>query len=215
MPTATVTGPVRDQTGGNPLDATIEFRLREAPRNTTTAVAKGSTIAPVTGDAFAAVLYFAPGIPTVYDAILHYRPFLGAEMIKEDIGPIILSDVGTFPIASLIPVKIPPGASDSATFKNGDTIELAGIWMDEFNRPADHTGVTISANLRGPDAVDRAMTVAKLSPAANGEFTVSMAADQTAALPVGVHFIDIKFATAESVRRTITSKIIIEQRITP
>lgn len=213
--TATITGPVFDQTGANPLEAAIEFRLRTNPRDPAGVVLRGSTVVKVSAaGGFSTPLYRAIGGATVYDVIYRFRPYLGAEWIERDIGPIRLIDGGSRSLASLLPVEITADASDTETIKRGDSISMASIWVDQWGAPISTSGVTIAASMRGPDGVLRSLTVTK-GPAASGTFEISMPPAQTADLPIGAHLIDVKFTTSDRVVRSRTGTIIIDQEITP
>ncbi|KGJ06532.1 hypothetical protein IT41_02510 [Paracoccus halophilus] len=205
---------MRDQTGNAPIDATIEFRLRHRPADSALVAGGGVTIAPVGDGNFTARLYREPGLPTVYDVIMHHRPFTGAEIVSEDIGPIVIEADGTYPIASLMPLKIPPGATDTAEIRQGDRLEFGGVWLDEWNRPINHAGIAISSSMLGPDGTTRALAVTKGAPE-SGSFAIAMDLAATMTLPVGTHQIDVKFSAPDRVVRTITSQIEVKTRTTP
>ncbi|TWI34919.1 hypothetical protein [Paracoccus sulfuroxidans] len=211
--TATITGPVFDQTGAPPFDATIEFRLRSNPRDLSGAVLRGSTVVKVgPAGAFSTVLYAADGGST-YDVIQRHHPYLGADLVEQDIGPIRVTGGETRWLAALLPVKIATGASDTHRIKRGDSLSIAGVWLDEFGVPIPSAGVGIASALLGPDGVTRAIT--SRWQAGVGEFELSMAAGTTAQLPIGTHQIDIKFSTGARVLRTMTGRVIVGQEITP
>ena len=211
--TATITGPVFDQTGANPLDATIEFRLRTNPRDPAGVVLRGSTVVKVSAaGAFSTALY-ASDSGSTYDVIQRHRPYLGAELVERDIGPIHIVGGETRWLGALLPVRIAPEARDSHRIKRGDTLNIAGVWLDAHGIPIPTAGVAISSALLGPDRATRALTVTKLAGA--GEFELSMAAVATALLPLGTHQIDIKFSTGARVVRTLTGRVIVDQEITP
>lgn len=213
--TANITGPVYDQTGAAPLDATIEFRLRNDPRDLSGTVLRGSTVVRVSDlGNFSTVLYASAGGST-YDVIQRHRPYLGAELVERDIGPIHITGGETRWLAALLPVKVAPGASDTHRIKRGDTLSLPFIWLDARGVPISHDGVAITSSLHGPDGLLRALVVSKIAPAAAGMVELSMAAAMTALLPLGDHLIDIKFSTGARIVRTLTGRVIVDQEITP
>lgn len=209
-----VAGPVIAPSGLPPHAAKIEFRLRSyVAADDTLAVPQLVTANVIGGAINATLIGSAEGI--VYD--VDYVALLAGHRRRVPMRHIVIDGSGPFSLADLVDqtVRIPSRVKSETSIKRGDTLSLGMIWVGDFDQRLDHAGVDIAASLLGPDGVLRAMTVTKLTPATDGEVEITMAADETAALPLGTHQIDIKFSTVSRVSRTVTGTITVLQEITP
>lgn len=109
---------------------------------------------------------------------------------------------------------------ESLNHKQGDTLTITGTWTDSSGVVIDLTGYTIASQVRvvtGTTFVDD-LTAAIVS-AAEGSFSVSATATQTALWPItkgqyGRTYCDIQFSKAGVVVSSDTFEIVVLRDIT-
>ena len=83
-------------------------------------------------------------------------------------------------------------------FKRGDTFVLAATYRDDAGNPANLAGYTVRAQVRhGRRLVDELSFAA--TDLAQGSFTMSASAAQTAAWPIGEVACDIRYQSPDGV----------------
>lgn len=148
----------------------------------------------------------------VYDVT--FIETIGGKKRRIPLGPIVLDTAGTFALADLLPIPIPPNATDRIIIKRGDTINIGAIWLDEFNRPVSLDMTTVTADLKAPDGTTTAFTVTIDSDVTTGRYGLSLTAAQTDALDPGSYTVDIKYLRNGQVAHSSTGTITIIERIT-
>jgi hypothetical protein len=207
----TVAGPVRLPDGSQPSHGRVLFAPR-APIVGSPVVTTSPVAAKITAGAISIALEGAADGSRYAVAVEHWSAVEG-RLLTTDLPDIVVTDSGTVTIADVVALDVPEGPQEHR-IKRGDSLSLGCVYADRLGRARPLTGITATSSLRGPDGVTRALVVTVLDEAA-GEFEVSMAPSQTAALPLGPHAWDIKFAVGGRVDRTVTDIVHIDQEVTP
>ena len=210
-----IAGPVRLPDGTIPAHGRVIFRPKNGGIVGATTISGGAVVAPISGAGMIDVELVgrAGGVPYTV-AVEHWSEAenrLVTTMLP-DVVPTGAS--GPFTLMDLVAVEIPRDARSEATWKRGDTINIGGQWIDEFGRPVDLTGMTVSAAMRGPDGITRLLTV-HVSDAVKGMLEISMSAGLSAQLPLGAHWVDVKVTSGVRISRTQSGTIHIVREVTP
>ncbi|PTX39405.1 hypothetical protein IQ03_04976 [Gemmobacter caeni] len=207
----TVAGPVRLPDGSQPAHGRVLFTPR-APIVGSPVVTTSPVAATITAGAISIDLQGAADGSRYAVAVEHWSAVEG-RLLTTDLPDIVVTDSGSVTIADAVALDVPEGPQEHR-IKRGDSLSLGCIYADALGRPKSLTGITVTSALRGPDGVTRALIVTVLDAAA-GQFEITLAPAQTAALPLGAHAWDMKFAVGGRVYRTLTDTIHIDQEVTP
>ncbi|HMT45505.1 MAG TPA: hypothetical protein PKE59_00160 [Novosphingobium sp.] len=211
----TVTGSMELPDGTTPRLGRVIFTLTGWARNAPHLFVKGSVdVAAGADGSFSVSLQTTDDLDVEYDVVFSHHDTSLNRDVSTPVGRILVPASGPVTLASLLPVRIPAGAKPEATFKRGDTINMGGQWLDGNDRPLDLTGLTLSCAMMGPDGVTRPLMLIVLDAAA-GLTEITLAASDSAALPLGLHQIDVKLSSGARVSRTQTGFINIIEEITP
>lgn len=210
---STIAGPVILPDGTNPAHGRVIFEAR-APILGASAILRGPVVAPITdGEISIELEGAADGTP--YAVTVEYWSAAKAQLIRQSLPDVVPTGAaGPYTLADLATLTPDAGSADHLIIKRGDSLSLPVVWVDRYGRPLDLTGVSVASALLGPEGVVRPLGVEVLD-AATGSFEIAMLAVDTAALPLGEHQIDIKFAVGARVVRTLTASITLLQEITP
>lgn len=210
-----IAGPVRLPDGTVPAHGRVIFRPKNGAILGPTLVSGGAVVAPINGAGTIDVEIVGRAGGTPYLVAVEHWSDVENRLVTTPLPDVVPTTApGPFTLADLAAVSIPRGASSEATWKRGDTINIGGQWIDEFRRPVDLTGMTVTAAMRGPDDVTRPLSV-NVSAAAEGLLEISMTAGQSAQLPLGAHAIDVKITSGARVSRTQSGTIHIVREVTP
>lgn len=210
----TVTGTVRLPDGASPLHARIVLTA-DAPVIGAVIIPRGPVVVAIGIDSSWSVALEAEARGTPYSGVLEYWSTAENRLIQDSLGRIVPTGApGPFAWDDLAALALPQKATRSVQIKRGDTLSWMMRWLDDHGRPLSLAGVTVSASLRGPDDVLRPLTVTKTTPDGS-DFEVLYPHMLTEALPLGGHQVDVKFATATRVLRTVTGSIEIIREVTP
>lgn len=210
-----IAGPVRLPDGTIPAHGRVIFRPKNGGIVGATTISGGPVVAPISGAGMIDVELVgrAGGVP--YTVTVEHWSEAENRLVTTMLPDVVPTGAaGPFTLMDLVAVEIPRDARSEATWKRGDTINIGGQWIDEFGRPVDLTGMTVSAAMRGPDGITRPLTV-HVSDAVKGMLEISMSAGLSAQLPLGPHAIDVKVTSGARVSRTQSGTINIDKEVTP
>lgn len=205
MPT-TITDTVVLADGSVPAHGRIIFSCREAP-DTDVLTATIAVTLGETGE-FSVDLE-GNGDATAYAVLVECYSNVTDALVSEVRPDVVVDGSGSGTLADYSAVLLPVDASDTAVLRRGATLDFPVQILDEFRRPVDLTGSTVSSRLIGPDGVTRAL-VAAITDAAGGWISVAMAAASTAVLPLGKHLWDLTVTTGSVVAITPASTITVK-----
>lgn len=205
MPT-TITDTVVLADGSVPAHGRIIFSCREAPD---TNVLITSVEAPLDDAGAFSVELIGNGDATAYAVMVECYSTMTGALVSEVRPDVVVGGSGSGTLADYSAVLLPVDASDTAVLRRGATLDFPVQILDEFRRPVDLTGSTVSSRLIGPDGVTRALAAA-ITDAAGGWISVAMAAASTAALPLGNHLWDLTVTTGSVVAITPASTITVK-----
>lgn len=86
--------------------------------------------------------------------------------------------------------------------RQGDTFQLGAVYCNDYNIPQDLTGVTVTASMRVGSGVPVELDVVVTSEE-RGEFTISLDAEDTEGLPVGLYEAQVVFELDGIVKSSI------------
>lgn len=211
----TIAGPVRMPDGTIPTHGRVIFRPRLGGYVGSPAVTAGAVVAAISSAGAISVVLEGRADGTPYAVVVEHWSVADQRMVSTPLPDVVPTGAaGPFTLADLAAVDVPRCATNENTWKRGDTISIAGQWIDHHRRPLDLTGYAIAAAMRGPDNVTRDMLVT-VTAAATGLLSIGMSAAETALLPLGDHLIDVKARIGARVARTQTGIIHIAEEVTP
>lgn len=211
----TVTGTMELPNGATPHRGRVIFTMTGWAKDAPHLFVAGSVDVAVASDgSFSAQLQSTDDLDVEYDVVFSHVDLATSKDVSTQVGRILVPSSGPVTLASVLPVRIPGGASNQHRLKRGDTLSLAGICLDENGRRQNLSGISVSSALRGPDGATRSLVVTIVSAAA-GEIEISLSAAQSALLPVGIHTMDVKFSSGVRVVRTLDAQITVEAEVTP
>ncbi|RWR31362.1 hypothetical protein D2T31_05015 [Sinirhodobacter populi] len=217
--TTAVAGAVARPDGSAALDGDkIVFTRRQAGASGGTMVMHGPVATIVSAGAISAVLSRDDDGRAVYDVSYHYWSSASRGWVSASIGPIVIDGPGVYSLAKLLPLR-PTATMRRLICKRGATLtiplQIAATVAPGVLMPQDLTGQAITAELRGPDGVDRPLGVVISATPVDGKITLSMTPSQTAALPLGAHRWDVRRAkTTGQVQISPTGTVAIIEEIT-
>lgn len=192
--------------GSVPTSGRIIFGCREAPDADVLRTAIAVTLDA--GGAFSVDLE-GNGDATAYAVLVECYSGVTDALISEARPDVVVDGSGSGTLADYSAVLLPADASDTAVLRRGATLDFPVQILDEFRRPVDLTGSTVSSRLIGPDGVTRTLT-AEITDATAGWIGIYLSADNTASLPTGNHLWDLTVTTGSVVAITPASTITVE-----
>lgn len=212
----TVTGNIEFPNGSTPARAVVRFRLTGADKNGGNVFLGVSEFTVANNGSFSAEVQHTDGMDerTFYEVTASYFDAAVGQQVNQLLGMVKVPQSGTsITLASILPVPVPSNASSVHRAKRGDTISFGIQMLDQYGKPLDLNGYSISASMRqGNNRIGFSFTPVNR---AQGRFDLSLAASVTAALELGSYDFDIKFSTGVRVSRTLTGTIIIDPEVTP
>lgn len=213
----TVTGNIEFPNGSTPARAVVRFRLTGADKNGGNVFLGVSEFTVANNGSFSAEVQHTDGMDerTFYEVTASYFDAAVGQQVNQLLGMVKVPQSGTsITLASILPVPVPSNASSVHRAKRGDTISFGIQMLDQYGRPLDLTGYSISAAMRQGEGLLQNFQVTRVSNP-NGRFDLTLPAESTAALPTGAYAFDIKFSNGVRVARTMTGTIILESEVTP
>lgn len=211
----TVTGSMELPDGSTPRLGRVIFTLTGWAKDAPHLFVQGSIdVAAAADGSFSVDLQTTDDLDVEYDVVFFHHDLSSNREISTAVGRILVPSSGPVTLASLLPVRIPGGVTDSHRIKRGDSLSLPGICLDDHDRRQSLASITVASSLLGPDGVKRSLSVTK-TDADQGEIEISMSPSMTTDLPLGPHQIDVKFSVGGRVKRTLTAIIHVDQEITP
>lgn len=211
----TVTGSMELPDGSTPRLGRVIFRMTGWAKDAPNLFVAGSVdVAVASNGSFSVDLQTTDDLDVEYDVVFSHVDLATNSTVSNSVGRISVPSTGPVTLASLLPVRIPSDAGHEHRIKRGDTLSLPGICLDEKGLRQNLSGITLASSLLGPDGVVRSLAVTKTDQSA-GEIEVSMSHSLTAALPLGVHQMDLKFSVGGRVSRTMSATLHVDQEVTP
>ncbi len=110
-------------------------------------------------------------------------------------------------VSQVMPVNV-VNKGNKVYLKQGDSLSVKCIYVDDYNVARSLIGVTVSAAMQSPDGQTiTPLVVTKDTNESGGGFTVSLVAANTAGLDIGGHKCSVKFVAADSVTTTLSFRI--------
>lgn len=213
----TVTGSIEYPSGATPARAVVRFRLTGADKNGGNVFMGVSEFPVASNGSFTAAVQHTDGMSerTFYEVIASYFDAAAGRQVDQLLGYVkVPQSSENVTLSGILPVQVPSSASSVHRVKRGDTISFGIVMLDQYGRPLDLTGYSISAAMRQGEGLRQNFQVTRVSNP-NGRFDLTLPAGSTAALPTGAYAFDIKFSNGVRVARTMTGTIILEPEVTP
>lgn len=197
--------------GSVPSNGYIYFTCLKAPVPRTLATVVQASIG--SSGSFTASLE-ADEAGTPYAVRVEYWSEAAGQLVVVHLPNIVPTGSGTSTLASIAAIDIPPNATNTHTIKQGDTLNLGVVWLDEFGRPITLDMVAVASSAVDPLGTAHDLTVTQDTDVTTGYFQLSATATETAAWPVGTYRIDIKYTRNGSVLHSDTGFIVVQEAMT-
>lgn len=212
----TVAGTIEFPNGATPPRSSIGFRLTNRAANGSNVFLGYSEFIIAANGSFSADVQTTNGMPedTYYEVTVSYFDLTLGRQTTAGLGLVKIPATGTVNLDSILPVRVPSNSKNAYRVKRGDTISFGLVMLDQYNRPLNLAGYSISARMRQGDGPLQSFSVTRVSNP-EGRFDLTISASSSALLPLGPHDFDIKFSDGVHVSRTLTGTIIIDPEVTP